>query len=254
MSKKKILLLVAPIVVLLSLISLFIGVFTHLSAKGKEIPYITLIPRKDGNAFTLFLRRMDKNESLDYEITYTTEDNIEQGIIGKIDKGSEYYEKEHLFGTCSTKTCRYDKGVEYGKFKANLNSANDNYPMDFDFHLQKIATTGGMLTQKDATLEISKDSLPAPELFFISHPTGGLPVSVKEKIVAGPLGFFSSDFKLSKDATLTINLLKGSPKDNLAIWGWEKDDKKWIEYSTEIKDQKAVVKVNLLTTYIVVEK
>jgi hypothetical protein len=268
MKKKYILILIAVFAVIVSLIFVFktqaqkfgktegstIEV-THIKPEVGKLPFFSLVPRKDGNAFSLFVRRMGQNESQEYEITYQTAEKTEQGIIGKIEQGSEYYEKEHLFGTCSTKVCRYDKGVEFGKFSTTISSPENEYQLNFDFHLQKLSLSGGVLTQKDgsASLSISASSIP-DSLFFISHPTGGIPVSVKEKIIAGPFGFFSSEFKMSKDATLSINLPKEAPKENLTIWGWEKDDKRWIEYSTEIKDQIASAKVNLFTTYIVVEK
>lgn len=267
--KKKIFIFAIPVAIIV-----FLGVFIIVSKpftkaeKSQEtieitrnkpatsdLPYVTLIPRKDGNAFNLNIKRISQNSNIEYEITYLTGENVEQGIVGQV-AGESDYTKEHLFGTCSTKVCKYDKGVEFGQYSGIVKDETNEYETKFDFHLQNLGILGGTLSLKDesAVLELPKGALSSSQ-YIICHSTDGLPVSIKDKLIAGPVGFFSSGVAtLQKDATLTINLSDQAPTGDIAVWAWDNKNEKWIEFPAEVKDQKVTSKVNLLTSFIVVEK
>jgi len=222
----------------------------------EDLSYFSLVPRRDGNAFNLIVKRIPNDASIDYEITYTTLENLSQGIVGEAKAGQNEYQYEHLFGTCSKNVCKYDKGVEFGQLTAQFKEPQKRYHTSFDFHLQNLGFVGGKLSLKDesASLDIPAGAISSSQ-FFISHQTGGLPSSVKEKILIGsPVGFFSSaGDRLSKEATLTVNLPK-TPEGEVVAWGWDGKNEKWVEFPAEIKESKVTSKVNLLTAYIVIGK
>src|SRR3989344_5446731 len=104
-----------------------------------EGPYALLIPRRDGNALILNLKRTATYDSISYELAYTADadevvikgkkvddgesiGSIDRGVVGEIDtkqkKGE--YEQEILFGTCSKNVCKYDKGVENGTLTLHI--------------------------------------------------------------------------------------------------------------------------------------
>jgi len=233
---------------------------SHVKPEIGKLPYYNLIPIKDGNYFNFNIYRLPQDASAEYEITYQaldpTGDNITQGIMGNIVAGGNGYTKEHVFGTCSTNVCKYDKGVEFGSVLVKLIEPKNEYESSFEFHLQNLTPAGGVLTSKDEkiSLEVPKNSI-SGKTYFIVHSTEGLPTSIKEKILAGPYGFFTSgEKKLSSDAILTFEVPQNSVKNNVFVWGWDDTDKKWVEFVAEVNGQKVTSKVNLFTTYIVVEK
>src|SRR3989344_1314621 len=102
-----------------------------------EGPYALLLPRRDGNALILSLKRTSSYDEISYELAYTslvdevvvensrsksTDDgegggeSIDRGVVGIINVAQKKgeYEQEILFGTCSKNVCKYDKGVENG--------------------------------------------------------------------------------------------------------------------------------------------
>src|SRR3990167_1086500 len=141
-----------------------------------EGPYALLVPRRDGNALILNLKRTSSYDSISYELAYvaapdnvapstkttkksddgdgTSVGAIDRGVVGEIDtkqkKGE--YQKEILFGTCSKNVCKYDKGVENGTLTLHIRKGNKAYRMVTQWHLQKPDVALGNLTSGDGHL------------------------------------------------------------------------------------------------------
>lgn len=113
-----------------------------------EGPYGLLIPRRDGNALILNLKRTASYEAISYELTYNAE-GIDRGVVGNVDtsvkKGE--YEQEILFGTCSKNVCKYDKGVGNGTLTLHISKGRKRFKLITLWHIQKpIQAKGGIVS------------------------------------------------------------------------------------------------------------
>lgn len=134
----------------------FVGYNRFLASKTPEIleeidlgfdlegPYALLLPRRDGNAINLNIKRVSSYDEITYELAYQSE-GIDRGVQGTIDTGnkSNEYNQEILFGTCSkgdtfsTRHCVFDKNVENGTLILKIKKDNVIYKMNTAWHLQR---------------------------------------------------------------------------------------------------------------------
>lgn len=137
-----------------------------------EGPYALLLPRRDGNALILNIKRVSSYEEISYELSYSSKvDNagavseegeestgsIDRGVQGTIntdDKKNEY-SQEILFGTCSKGDtmsplhCVFDKGVENGTLILRIKQGNIIYKMTTTWHLQQPDVALGKISSGD---------------------------------------------------------------------------------------------------------
>lgn len=123
-----------------------------------EGPYALLIPRRDGNAINLNVRRVASYESFSYELVYQAE-GIDRGAGDPktfIDlKNKSEFNQEILFGTCSQgftadpAHCVFDKGVENGTLTLRFKKSNKLFKMLIAWHLQKPDVALGKITSAD---------------------------------------------------------------------------------------------------------
>lgn len=123
-----------------------------------EGPYAQLIPRRDGNAINLNVRRVASYESFSYELVYQAE-GIDRGAGDPktfIDlKNKSEFNQEILFGTCSQgftadpAHCVFDKGVENGTLTLRFKKSNKLFKMLIAWHLQKPDVALGKITSAD---------------------------------------------------------------------------------------------------------
>ena len=71
-----------------------------------EGPYALLVPRRDGNAMNVVIKRVSSYDSFSYQITYTDEEGIDRGAGDpntwiKVEKAKSEFDQLILFGTCS---------------------------------------------------------------------------------------------------------------------------------------------------------
>jgi hypothetical protein len=72
----------------------------------------TLEAAPDGQNVLMDVTKPEGIETLDYEVNYDAEGNLPRGTIGVIDiAGGEELPKKVYLGTCSSGTCKPDKGV-----------------------------------------------------------------------------------------------------------------------------------------------
>lgn len=127
-SKKNIFIIIAIfIIILLSVQFLFAGNKTEKESTDKEITQEEVIPTvdnsvqvnltKEQNASEVVLSIKDfppQTEKIEYELSYQTEAQGLQGVVGSIDYTAvekNEYEKKITLGTCSSGKCVYHKVV-----------------------------------------------------------------------------------------------------------------------------------------------
>lgn len=88
---------------------------------------VDLSPKPDGKSVILSVSNIpDGTESLEYELSYTTDEGLPKGALGKITLGGKTeVTRDILLGTCSTGgKCTYDTGVTSVKLVLKFNSAS----------------------------------------------------------------------------------------------------------------------------------
>lgn len=174
-------------------------------------PYALLIPRKDGNALILNLKRTASYEAISYELSYNAE-GVDRGVVGSIntDKKKGEYEQEILFGTCSRNVCKYDKGVENGTLILHISKGKKKFKMVTLWHIQKLTLATGRLISGDShfmyIITSSKDDLETTGYAVINDLTG-VPKLPSDKKVLGKV--YALNIPVAK------NLSKGEVKIEL---------------------------------------
>lgn len=202
-----------------------------------EGPYALLIPRRDGNALILNLKRTSSYDKITYELAYNAEE-IDRGVVGEVkttEKKGEY-EQEILFGTCSKNICKYDKGVENGTLTLHIKKNNQAFKMVTQWHLQQPDIALGILTSGDNHFKY-EISAKREELnltgFTIINDLTGVPKLPEGKQVVGKVYALNVPF--------TRQLLAGQVSIELAeavssasIFRWVEKDNQWDELQTQV--------------------
>lgn len=115
-----------------------------------EGPFAMLIPRRDGNALNLNLKRTASYDEIAYDLVYNAE-GIDRGVSGEVNtsKKKGEYDQEILFGSCSKNVCKYDKGVDRGTLTLRIKKGNKIYKMNTQWHFQRVNMALGVLTSGD---------------------------------------------------------------------------------------------------------
>jgi hypothetical protein len=192
-----------------------------------------------------------------YELTYDTS-TVPKGFAdsARIENGK--FEREEFFGTKSTKDYHFDTGVEFGSTTLVVKSETNEYEITADFRLQRIGPAKTVLSDKANTfeLQIPQGTISKPA-YIITQKTVGLPQNYSANfLVDQPVAFLSQAVStLTKPADLKIKTDKNAI-GRVVILGWDVQAKEWKEFETSFDQQTstATAKVDLLTTYIVVEK
>lgn len=269
---------------ILAILALIIGGFMAFNAYSKyqadqtpleevdlafdpEGAYALLLPRRDGNALVLNLKRTASYDAITYELAYVSKpesspipvakkvssgdgdaasvnnEGIDRGVVGTInteDKKGEY-EQEILFGTCSKNVCKYDTGVENGTLTLHLKKGRQAYRMITQWHLQKPDVSLGVLTSGDShfTYKISaKREELAQVAYSIINDLTGVPKLPDGKQVFGKV--YSLNVPLAKDlmpGAIGLELAENAPADaKLARYDSAKNS--WIEMETKVDNGK----------------
>lgn len=235
-----------------------------------EGPYAQLLPRRDGNALILNLKRTSSYDSISYELAYTskvgevategnktkpvggdgelvTSGSIDRGVAGTIDtkdkKGE--YEQEILFGTCSKNVCKYDTGVENGTLTLHIKKGHKSYKMVTQWHLQKPDVALGVLTSGDGHLKY-KSGADRQTLsgvgFTIINDLTGVPKLPSGKIVYGKA--YALNVPIAKtlpSGDVTLELAE-NPSSGAKIYRFDGFD--WKELDTKIEGSKLSTKAD----------
>lgn len=234
-----------------------------------EGPYALLVPRRDGNALILNLKRTSSYDSISYELAYTSkvdetavegfkikdEDSgsevgsIDRGVVGNIDtkqkKGE--YEQEILFGTCSKNVCKYDKGVENGTLTLHITKGRQAFRMITQWHLQQPDVALGMITSGDNHF-IYKTEATREELnttgFVITNDVTGVPKLPDSKTVSGKVYALNTPIaKILPKGMVTIEMAE-NPSGEAKIARYDVGQNKWIEMDTKIEGSNLTASVD----------
>jgi len=269
MGKKKIIILFLVVFIILDLGVLFAIRAIHSSKSSqstilepkKEAPELTrrpfffLSPRSDGKALTIKVTNVPKNAKIEYEITYLT-DGVTQGIIGQVipEEGKDFYEREHIFGTCSKNVCKYDRNVEFGKWKASIETSENIYEIGGDFHLQKFYFVGGKIEFADKfTVDVPKGGF-KNTAWTLSYQNYSLPSPLPSgmKVMFDPFSI-STTGSLSRQAELTVRLPQIPLNTTLKIFFFDPNKNIWMDLGGKInqEEQTITAKIDSLGTFVV---
>lgn len=227
-----------------------------------EGPYAQLIPRRDGNALILNLKRTSTYDEITYELSYTSlpdttiisgkkitdeegsaEGSIDRGVAGTIDtkdkKGE--YEQEILFGTCSKNVCKYDQGVENGTLNLKIKKGKKIYKMITEWHLQKVDVALGVLTSGDQhfSYKLETDSETLVNIgFSIINDLTGVPKLPSSKVVLGKV--YGLNVPLAKtlpSGDVSLEMAE-TPPDGAKLYRYDASGSKWEELETKIEGSK----------------
>lgn len=202
-----------------------------------EGPYALLLPRRDGNALLLNIKRTASYDEISYELAYSAE-GIDRGVMGSIDTKSRKgeYEQEILFGTCSKNVCKYDKDVENGTLTLRIRKGNQAYRMITQWHLQKPDIALGVLTSGDnhLTYRIGSSGGDLSLLkFTIINDLSGAPKLPDGKTVVGKVyGINTPEAKSLPGGSVTIELAENPPSES-KIARFDEIKNKWVEFETK---------------------
>lgn len=217
-----------------------------------EGPYALLLPRRDGDAINLIIKRVSSSREISYELAYQSE-GIDRGVQGTIntqDKKSEYAQ-EILFGTCSQgftsggAHCVFDKNVENGTLtlRIKLNKKDPEtkktivYKMITTWHLQKPDIALGKLTSGDNHFKytiLEKD--PSLKLigFSLINDLTGIPKLPEGKVVSGKVyGLNIPIAKEMPEGDVVVELAEKAP-EGAKIYQYIEGENAWKELETKV--------------------
>ncbi len=211
-----------------------------------EGPYALLLPRRDGNALILNIKRVSSYDAISYELTYQSE-GIDRGVQGKLntdDKKSEYTQ-EILFGTCSkgdtfsTAHCVFDKNVENGTLILKIQKNRIVYKMVTTWHFQKSDVALGVITSADNHFtyktDIAKDEL-AITGFTIVNDLSGAPKLPAGKQFSGKVYALNvPNAKAIPKGQITIELSE-NPSADVKIARYIEGSSDWEILDTKVAD------------------
>lgn len=213
-----------------------------------EGPYALVLPRRDGNAINLNIKRVSSYEQIFYELAYQAE-GIDRGVQGTInteDQKSEYLQ-EILFGTCSkgdtfsTLHCVFDKNVENGTLVLKNKKDNKLYVMNTTWHFQKPDIALGKITSGDNhfiyTTKASREDLALVGFSAVNDLTG-VPKLPDGKVVLGKV--YSLNVPVAKvfpKGEVFIELIDNAP-EGAVIAHFPVDANDWKILDTKIDKNK----------------
>ncbi len=205
-----------------------------------EGPYALLLPRRDGKALLLSIKRTGSYDQIRYELAYNSE-GIDRGVSGEIntkEKKGEY-EQEVLFGTCSTGgKCVYDKGVENGTLTLHIKKGKEAFRMVTQWHLQQPDIALGKLASGDSHFKYDIDQnsaeLPLIKYTIINDLSGAPKIPVDRQILGKVYTLNGPVAKELPTGTIRIELSE-NPATGSKITRFNEKEDKWTEFETKIE-------------------
>ena len=229
-----------------------------------EGPYALLVPRRDGNALILNLKRTATYDSISFELAYTadaddvvikgqkTDDrensgSIDRGVVGEIDTGGGSatkqkkgeYEQEILFGTCSKNVCKFDKGVENGTLTLHIRKGRNAYRMITQWHIEQPDVALGILTSGDNHFTYSIQNTKREDLALIGYTIindlTGVPKLPEGKEISGKV--YALNTPIAKDlmAGSVFLELAENPGPGAKLARYSERTSKWEELDTKVE-------------------
>lgn len=207
----------------------------------EEGPYAQLVPRRDGNAIHLIIKRTASYDAISYELSYNAE-GVDRGVVGNVDtsKKKGEYEQEILFGTCSKNVCKYDKGVENGTLTLKIKKGKRVLKMITTWHLQKVAVSLGVITSGDGHFIYKADTKEALYAvgFTIVNDLTGVPKLPSNNKVFGKVYSLNTQITRKLPAgVVSINLAE-KPPQNAKIVRFDETKGQWEFLETKVEGSK----------------
>jgi hypothetical protein len=212
----------------------------------EDRPYVVLIPRADGNEFTLEISRIKNAKTIEYELVYESQ-GLSRGVIGSVEisSGETEVSRKLLLGSCSKDVCKYDEGVEQGSLTLRFRGAEGTRKFETSFHLQQ---GDKELTTVDESFKLAGKF--AATTFYLTMPTIGLPEKTENKVIAGPFGVFTAGSTTAKGSALSLVLSESPSSSKLFLF----DGGKSTEQSgAKTEGQNLTAAVDSLGTFFVTE-
>lgn len=208
-----------------------------------EGPYGLLIPRRDGNALILNLKRTASYDGISYELAYNAE-GIDRGVVGNVDTSQKKgeYEQEILFGTCSKNVCKYDKGVENGTLTLHIRAGREKYKMVTLWHLQKVDVSLGQIISGDDHFIYKTSSVDPGELnttgYTLTSELTGVPkLPVDKKTFGKVYAINIPSAKILGKGNVVLEL-KDSPPQDAKLARFEEIKNEWEILDSKVGDGK----------------
>lgn len=193
-----------------------------------EGPYALLVPRRDGHAVNLIIKRVISYDSFSYQIEYTDEEGIDRGAGDpntwiKVDKEKAEFDQLILFGTCSQgytsggAHCVFDKSVENGSLLLKIRKGNLAYRTKITWHLQEPDVALGKISSGDGHFNY-KTNAPRDELVTVAwtlvNDLSGVPKLPEGKEVLGKVYAFNlPTAKTFPKGDVNVELAENPPSD-----------------------------------------
>lgn len=207
----------------------------------EEGPYAQLVPRRDGNAIHLIIKRTASYDAISYELSYNAE-GVDRGVVGDVDtsKKKGEYEQEILFGTCSKNVCKYDKGVENGTLTLKIKNGKRLLKMITTWHLQKVAVSLGVITSGDGHFIYkadTKEGLDAVGFTIVNDLTGVPKLPSNNKVFGKVYSLNTQITRKLPTGVLSINLAE-KPPQNAKIVRFDEAKGQWEFLETKVEGSK----------------
>lgn len=226
-------------------------------------PYALLLPRRDGNALDLKIKRVSSYDEIKYELAYQSQTTptgeisedqevgggIDRGVQGTLDTKSKKneYSQEILFGTCSKGDtmsllhCVFDKGVENGTLVLRIKQGNVVHKMTTTWHLQRPDVALGVITSGDNhfiyTTKADKQALSTTGYTIVNDLTG-VPKLPEGKQVSGKVYALNvPTARVMPAGEVTIELAQNPPSE-AKIARYNEGQNAWEVMDTKINGSK----------------
>lgn len=223
-------------------------------------PYALLLPRRDGNAVILNMKRVGNYDGFSYELTYQSEneekDLIDRGVTGSLtsDSTKSEYSQEILFGTCSKGNtwdslhCVFDKGIENGDLNLKIKEKPQPkakvvrvFKMATTWHFQKPDVALGIITSADGHFsyktDASKNDLVTVGYTLVNDLTGAPKLPDGKGILGKVYAFNIPEAKEFPAGAVSIELPSDAPPD-AKIAQYKEKNNSWILLDTKIDKSK----------------
>jgi hypothetical protein len=230
--------------------------------------YALLLPRKDGNALNLNLKRTSKYKAISYELAYRAETDeimnaealdgeaaaggIDRGVVGDIqvdETGKNLqpeYDQEILFGTCSKNVCKYDQGVQNGTLTIRLTNSCDNKQVVMTtWKIQNLDVDAGKVSSVDEhfrydiatdsakTVAENREELVRVGYSLVNEVTGAPKLPAGKTVFEKVYAINAPEAKTLPKGTVTIETAENPPADaKIAVY--IESENAWKELETQI--------------------
>ena len=212
-------------------------------------PYVTLEPTAAREVRLSIDQLRKPTKEVEFELQYSAGEK-EEAAIGSVnlEKGKPPYTKTILLGSQSGGgKITYHENVTGGTLV--LSFYDENYKLSNEWSYLDNRKPQTSFHSRDGKFDIETAKLLNISPYIIVYQNPGLPKNTDKTLLAGPYSIAGTGILPSGKATLTMRLSDAKPVE---IWGWTGSD--WKVFPAKVDGKTATAEVELLATYIAVEK